>query len=182
MTAPRSVRGFTFAEIVVAVAIVTIVAVPVYYLLTNTKVGTAKAINYLRAMELANEVIEWANITPYEKLWDGIKSPFAQGYSDSLVVAGTTPKATAIQVSANTGWKDLATKLEYSEQYNSAFFYRKVEIKPVAGVPYQGYLLEVTVTVSWNEGKAPAIITDPADRMRKITLSCLLMHERKMDY
>ncbi len=173
----RRHNGFTFAEIMVAVLVVSVLAIPLSYLVTSTRTDTSKAINYLRAMELANEVIEWANVVPFDK----IKT--LENAGGSLVEdMGGNLQSVKLPVTANGMWAGLATQIQYSEQYPTAFFYRQITVGSITqSVPWRDYVAKVTVTVSWNEGKKPDVLDTP-DRMRKITLYALVFNDRRLDY
>ena len=170
-------RGFSFAEIIVAIMVVTMLAVPLFYLVTSTRTDTSKAINYLRAMELANEIIEWANVIPFNKIMT------LENAGGTLVEdLGGTMSSVKIPVQNNGMWSNLATELQYSNQYPVAFFYRTIDVSSITeNVPWRDYVAKVTVTVSWNEGKKPDVLDSP-DRMRKITLYSLVFNDRRLDY
>lgn len=177
-------RAIGFVEIMVAILIAAACGVPIYLSVTSSRTETSKAINYLRAMELANEVIEWANVTPFDKLTDAMLSAHTQ----SLVVPQGTmlcPESIKTVDPENAQWKTdglTATAISYPEQYNKAFYFRSVSILPidVPGLIASDLLKQVTVEVSWNEGKTPANPNVGNDRMRKVTLSTLIYNDEKI--
>jgi len=59
--------AISFPEILVAVLVFSILAFPIYSFLIQTRKDTLKTINYLRAMELAQEGLDWVKITPIKK-------------------------------------------------------------------------------------------------------------------
>lgn len=173
----RRRTAFTFAEIIVAILVVTVLAVPLFYLVTSTRTDTSKAINYLRAMELANEVIEWANVIPFAEI-----SKLAQMGGSLVEDVGGTLKSVPVPLKANSMWSGLATQIQYSDQYPTAFFYRSITVASIThNVPWRDYVAQITVTVAWNEGKKPDNVNDQ-ERMRKITLYALVFNDRKLDY
>jgi len=161
----------------VAILVAAVLAVPLFYLVTSTRTDTSKAINYLRAMELANEAIEWANVIPFHKIKE------LEGTGGSLVEdLGGNFVPVKLAVVNNGMWAGLAPQIQYSDQYPTAFFHREIIVGSITqSVPWRDAMAKVTVTVSWNEGKKPDIL-DSTDRMRKITLYALIFNDRKLDY
>lgn len=176
----RGLRGgFGFVEIAVAAVVIGVCAIPILWLVSSSRVETSKAINYLRAMELANETIEWATIIPFQDKAGNDLARLANGYSESLF------NNRLIRVGNNPAWTQvpLANDVAYSDQYDSAYFFREIRITDVPEMSLRGFLKKITVTISWNEGKTPANPSaTPPDRMRKITLSTLIFNDRKIDY
>lgn len=181
--------GFGFVEIIIAVSLVAACAVPVFYMVNTTRTDTTKAINYLRAMELANEVIEWASASVVETT-DGSLPPLSvrlSALNTSLIndmAGGLVPVEVAVEAPENPEWRGFALdKLSYSEQYNNAFFYREVTVAPVDRSYFESDLLQkVTVTVKWCEGRRPASLNVPGDRDRQIELSFLVLNEHHLAY
>lgn len=178
--------AMTFAEIMVAVAIVAGAAFPIYYLTNSSRKETTRAINYLRAVELANEVLEWASVSKYEELTEANMAAFTglmtnvAGDSISSVVLPTT-------IPSNDIWKNdnlLVDSLFYSEQYAYLYFYRDVKVEEVADVDYikPNMVKKVSVTVSWSEANRPQNLNNPSDRNRKLTLSVLILNDKTLTF
>jgi len=172
--------GFGFVEIAVAAVVIGVCAVPILWLVSSSRVETSKAINYLRAMELANETIEWATIIPFTDKNGNDLSRLSSGYTESLF------ENRLIRVGNNPAFAQvpLANDITYSDQYDAAYFYREVKITDVPEMSLRGFLKKVTVTISWNEGKTPPPnhLVNPSERMRKLTLSTLIFNDRKVEY
>jgi len=181
--------GFGFVEIIIAVSVIAACAVPVFYMVNTTRTDTTKAINYLRAMELANEVIEWASASIVEAP-DGSLPPLSvrlSALNTSLIndmSGGLIPVEVPVEPPDNPEWAGFTlNRLSYSEQYNNAFFYREVTVEPVNRSYFESDLLQkVTVTVKWAEGRRPASLNLPGDRDRQIELSFLVLNEHHLAY
>lgn len=182
----RGKTGFGFVEIIIATLIAAVCSIPIIMMVSSSRADTSKAINYLRAIELANEALEWAMIaTDTANLDMNLRS-----CGGSLLVdtgAGTPGPASVDAVApSNAKWDAdgiISRNIGYSEQYNNAYFMRNISVVPISLGLGKDYLSEVTVEVKWNEGKAPTNMMDPAgERMRKITLTTLIMHDSKIDY
>lgn len=177
--------GFGLVEVLIAVFVVAACAVPVVYMVTSARTDTTKAINYLRAMELANEVIEWASVAQFNK----VDSAYFSTYRGPLAEEqGTDLNPISIDVTdpSNQVWANdnLTTdSLAYSEQYNNAFFFREIKIENVSDSYILPELLKkVTVTVKWSEGVRPANINIPDDRTRQVQLSVLILNDENLNY
>lgn len=177
--------GMGFVEIVIAVLIVTACAVPIIYMVTSSRTDTTKAINYLRAVELANEVLDWAAVAEFSKL----DSSSLSAFTGSLVEESSgsiLPVAVPIISPENLVWKSdglMAEKLSYSEQYGIAYFYREVAVEDVTATYLQPNMLKkVTVWVKWSEAHRPANINRPDDRNRQIELSVLILNDNTLKY
>lgn len=181
----KKAQGISLIEVLVAVLIVAVCSVPVIYMVTSSRTDTSRAINYLRAVELANEVIEWAQSVKFENLDPVRFSAFMKSLIDDssglvmpLPVGATTPE--------NTNWTSASfadSNLKYSEQYSNAFFYREVEFEDINGSTYfnDGMMKKMTVRVKWNEGVVPTSIGS-SDRDRQVELSVLLLNDANMNY
>jgi hypothetical protein len=174
------VRGFSLVEIIMAVVAVTVMGVPIMWLLSSTRVETSRAINYLRALEIGYESIEWVQALAVDSPDFGT---FSQDESRSLSGA-KLGELVAYDVGQNPKWQAMMAKsLSYPEQYYSPYFFREIKIEdavsPQEKTPkysHAPFLKRVVVTVSWNEGKVPAKIDRP-DRMRKIVLATLIFDD-----
>lgn len=177
--------GLGLVEVLIAVLVVSACAVPVVYMVTSARTDTTKAINYLRAMELANEVIEWASVAKFNKVNAAYFSAFAGPLAEE---SGTNlnPVPIAVTEPENSVWSSdglTANNLSYSEQYNNAFFYREIEIENVSDSYIRPDLIKkVTVTVKWSEGRRPANINLPDDRTRQVQLSVLILNDENLSF
>ncbi|OQA05517.1 MAG: hypothetical protein BWY66_02439 [bacterium ADurb.Bin374] len=182
----RARKGFGFVEIIVATLIAAVCSIPIIMMVSSSRSETSKAINYLRAMELANEALEWAMIATDTANLDTNLS----GCGGSLIVdvgGGTLGPADVDTIDPlNPKWDAdgiISRDIGYSDQYNTAYFLRSISVVPVTSGMGAGYMSEVRVEVKWNEGRAPTNLMDPAgDRMRKITLTTLVTHDNRIDY
>jgi hypothetical protein len=178
-------QGIGFVEVLVAVLVVAASAVPVVYMVTSSRTDTSKAINYLRAVELANEVIEWAQSVKFEDLNDITFSSsvgtLVEDSSGALLpgFVGAVPPENQNWTSANFAM----TNFKYSEQYGNAFFWREVEFEDINGATYfnDGMIKRMTVRVKWNEGEPPASHYT-SERDRQVELSVLLLNDANMNY
>ena len=181
-------HGFGFIEIMIAVIIAAVVTVPVFYMITSSRVDTARAINYLRAIELANEVIDWVSVTPFEDKDVMSMSDQLSILNGSLVEAPSLENLSARNVlvssTENDRINELTTdNLTYSEQYNRNFFFREITVEPVAPNPVAPDLLKkVTVVVSWSEHRIPPTPDLPAGRDRSVEMSVLVLNDRNLFY
>lgn len=171
-----SLAALSMIEVVIAVFLASMCVVPIFYMVTSSRTDTSKAINYLRAVELANEVIDWISVAE----WDSVEN-MDGGYLGSLV-EGSAGSLSSVVIAAGTSenpqWKNSSifvnsAELKYSEQYNSAFFYRKIDVKNT--IP--NLLRKITVTVSWAESQKPSNIGLEGDRDRYVELSVLLLND-----
>ncbi len=177
--------GFGLVEVLIAVFIVAACAIPVVYMVTSARTDTTKAINYLRAMELANEVIEWASVAQFNK----VNGADFSAYSGPLAVEqGADLKPISIDVASpkNQIWDSdnlTSDSLSYSEQYNNAFFFREIKIEDVSDSYILPELLKkVTVTVKWSEGHRPANVNLADERTRQVQLSVLILNDENLNY
>ncbi|MGM0597490.1 MAG: hypothetical protein ACQES9_10670 [Myxococcota bacterium] len=164
--------GFSYLEIIAAVAVFAILAIPIYQTMHNVQSDTSKSINYFRAMELANEAIEYVKLLPVD---DEFKMK-AEGISGSLLVERPSSlEAAKIPAGENPEYSDiLQSEIQYSSQYNPAHFYRTVEVADLSGNEYSGFLKKVVVTVYWESGVAINNLHDPGNRSKKVVLASLI--------
>jgi len=169
-------RGVSLVEITVAILIAAVISVPVLMLMTTSREETCKAVNYLRALEIAHETIEWINATPLNAT---TISELLNSEGSLIIANGANLDTVPYPVGNNAKWVDLKS-IKYPEQYAKAYFFRKIEIEPVseASVDYRDYLYKVVVTIFWNEGKVPPNLKD-GDRQKKVVLSTLIADERR---
>ncbi len=175
--------GMGFVEIMIAVLVVTGCAIPVIYMLTSSRTETSKAINYLRAMELANEVIEWATAAEFSQVDAGSLSAFCGSISE---IHGSDLQTVGVATAEpdHQTWKSdglMANNMKYSEQYNTGFFYREVEVENVDDSYLQTDLLKkLKVRVKWSEGERPANLNISDNRTRQVELSVLILNEKNL--
>jgi hypothetical protein len=178
-------RGLGFVEVIVAILIAAACAAPVIYMVTSSRTDTSKAINYLRAMELANEAIEWATISRFSSVNDSTFSALA-GPITTDEGGGLRTADLALGSPDNTVWSEdglITNQLSYSQQYNNAFFYREIDIEDISDSHVNdGLLKKVTVTVKWSEGHRPANLNIPDDRSRQVQLSVLILNDQQLSY
>lgn len=164
--------GVSFPEIVVAIAVFAILAIPIYQVMHKVQTDTSKSINYFRAMELANEAIEYVRLLPVDKDFK-LK---AEGYSGSLIVEQAAALEPAkILTGENAAYPEiLETNIQYSSQYNPAYFYRSVEVADLTGSDYSGFLKKVIVTVYWDNAGAANNLHDPRNKTKRVVLAMLV--------
>jgi hypothetical protein len=180
---PRATTaGLGFVEIVVAIVVAAVAMIPIFYSVTSSRSGAAKAINYLRAIELANECIEWVAVIPFAEL-----TPSKVSSLDGSLYVGTGGSPAGMVLAgppAHPKWRasgQFADSLTYGSQYDRAFFWRAVKVEDVNTFG-MNRLKRVSVDIEWNEGVAPANPNNRGDRMRKITLSTLVFNDELLDY
>ncbi len=165
-------KGFSLPEIVVAVAAFAILAFPLYRSMQMVQTDTRKNIDYLRAMELASEAVEYVRLLPVDKDLERK----AEGFSGSILVENADSSFTAARLMTgdNPRYPGLASSPQYSEQYDSACFYRIVEVSPLTGARHAKLLRKVIVTVYWNNDGPVKNLHDVNNRTRKVVLATLL--------
>ncbi len=170
--------GFGLFEIVVAITVGVIAAVPLLWMVSSTRMETTKAINYLRALELANEVIDLANVVPFDKI-EGATGV----YNGILNSAGIPVK----QLPNGHEWTTFVSdqNILYPDQYGIAYFYRDIKVEPITTRDYKRFLKKVKVSVEWNEARIPPNPNDNQGqnaRMRKIILETLVFNDMEPEY
>ena len=184
MKVSRYGRGLSFIEVLIAVLVVSACAIPIIYMVTSTRTDTSKAINYLRAVELANEALEWASVAKFSQIdsfVSGLNGPISVDIGGNLQPISIQTAAPANQVWADDGL--VSTNLSYSEQYNNAFFFREIEVEDVSDAMFADNLIKkVTVTVKWCEGYRPANPNLPDERSRKVELAVLILNDENLSY
>ncbi|PKL49019.1 MAG: hypothetical protein CVV42_07570 [Candidatus Riflebacteria bacterium HGW-Riflebacteria-2] len=169
----RRRAGFSFAEIVVAIAVFAMLAIPLYQSLHGVQTDTRKSINYFRAMELADEAIEYVRLLPVDHEF----KQKAEGFSGSMLIEQSDDSFSAakIAVGDNPRYRDfLVSDIQYSEQYNPACFYRTVEVADLSGASYAGLLKKVVVTVYWDNASARNNLHDLSRKTNKVVLATLI--------
>ncbi len=159
--------GFSFVEVLIASVVGAAFFGSILWFVFSTRVETDKSANYFRALQIAQETLEWAQATPIALLNDR-QMALLQG---SLVDSQTGKSSTILP----------GVKISYPDQYRPAYFFRKIHLEEVKGKGARGrFLREIRVEVFWNEGRMPERIepvgADP-DRMKKLTLATLVLDE-----
>ncbi len=179
-------KGFSFAEIMVAVAVLSVCIFPIFYLTNSSRTETTRAINYLRAVELANEVLEWCTIAKYEEITEMNMAAFTGSMTE---MTGDSIQTVILPTTAaeNEIWKNdalVVDSLFYSEQYAHLYFYREVEVQELTGLAGidPSLIKKVSVTVSWSEASQPSNINNPKDRNRKLKVSMLIGNNGSLTY
>ena len=169
-------KAFTITEIVVATVVFVGLFTTLSLLLNTSRTETSKSINYMRAMQLAQETIDWVNSTPYEKVDNNTLSILNGSLVDSY-----THNSVAIPVGENAN--NTVTDPQYPDDYSKCYYYRTVKVDNLDSVPNGRFLKKVTVSVYWNESKVPKSLVSASsgepDRMRKIILSTLIFNEKE---
>ncbi len=179
-------KALGLMEVVVALLIAVGAAIPILKMVTKSRNETTSSINYLRAMELADEALEWASVAKFSDLGSGSPSgKNLENNSGPIIDANLTPMKIDATQSGNDNWKDtnvFKDNLEYSSQYSNAFFYRDIKVTKLDN--FGGDILKkVTVTVKWSEGHRPSNINvDSDEREKKIELSLLVINDENLSF
>ena len=164
-------KAFTVTEIIIATAIFTAAFIALITLLSSSKKETSKSTNYLRALELAQEAIDWVNSTPFKEVKDENLELLRGNLVNGKIATGDNAK-------------NSITDAKYPDDYSSAFFYRTVTIDPDTefNEEVRRFLKKVTVGVYWNEGTAPKNLETTENgvpiRTRKIMLSTIIFNDK----
>lgn len=177
---PYKKQAFGLIEVIIALFIIVCAGIPILKMVFQTQTETSSSVNYLRAMELADEVIEWANAAKFK---DVDKLTNLSG--SMVVVDGSSHDMVKINTSGtnNENWKNsgfFEENLKYSDKYCSAFFYRDIKVEPVTSSSnnFESNLLKkVTVKIKWSEGRMPSNINADSERNREIQLSVLVIND-----
>lgn len=167
-------RGFTITEIVIAVVIFVSVFVGLILMSTSTRTETSKSINYLRALQLAQEAVDWINAAPFSEVTDS-NLAFLRG----SLVDPSTGESVKLPVGENE--KKSISETKYPKDYSKCYYYRTVKIDDIGEIPNSRFLKKVTVGIYWNEGKKPKSIESTSkepDRMRKLFLSTVIFNNK----
>ncbi len=180
-------QAMSLVEIVVALMVAVAAAIPILQMMTKSNTETTSSINYLRAVELANETIEWASIASFSAVINqekGLSSLSGPIINDGG--SGFTPESVAVNPTIeNENWNDpniFKTELKYSDQYIPAFFYRVVNVEPLDD--FGGDMLaKVTVTIKWCENSRPTNLNiDSDERNRQVELSVLVINDENLSF
>ena len=177
---PYKKQAFGLVEVIIALLVIVCAGIPILKMVFQTQTETSSSVNYLRAMELADEVIEWANASKFKDV-DKLA-----GLSGSMVDSSDSGHQ-MIKVNtagaSNENWKDSGffdNNIKYSDKYCSAFYYRDIKVEPVTSSSnnFESNLLKkVTVTIKWSEGRMPSNINLDSERNRQIQLSVLVIND-----
>lgn len=166
-------RGMSFIEVLLATVIASLLFSSIIWFVSSTRVATDKSTNYLRALQLAQETIDWVHALEFSDISED-KLSLLEG---SLVDSQTGHSVVFCR--STVDGKELV--MAYPDDYCKAYFYRKIVLEKQSDVkPFGRLLKKVSVHVYWNEGQIPAqldSLSGEPDRMRKIMLSTLLFDE-----
>ncbi|HAE39000.1 MAG TPA: hypothetical protein DCG57_10235 [Candidatus Riflebacteria bacterium] len=167
-------RGMSFVEVLLAVIIASLLFSSIIWFVSSTRVATGKSTNYLRALQLAQETIDWVHALEFSNLTEDKLSLLEGSLVDSQ-----TGHSVVLAKSNVTGKESV---LAYPDDYCKSYFYRRIVLEKLSSVKSGSRLLKkVSVHIYWNEGQKPAQVDSLSaepDRMRQITLSTLLFDER----
>lgn len=166
--------GWGMIEVVVAVLVAAVLSIPILVTFTAARSETGKAINYLRAMELAQEALVWVRANP-------MTAKARQKLSDSGGALNTVQGGRLVPTPYRTGADPRlpATTVVPPADYGDASYFREITVNPVApGRPGADYLYRATVTVYWHD---EAQVADPRTLTgtKKVVLSALVCDERR---
>ena len=166
-------KAFTVTEIIVATCIFVAIFFSLMLLTTSSRKETSKSINYLRALELAQEAVDWVNAVPFDQVTD---TNLAAHLSGSLV-------SLPIPVGKNANNTN-AQKPCYPKEYGKCYYFRTVKIENLNGIANNKYMKKINIGIFWNENKVPTNVetTLPSgepDRMRKLTLSTIIFNDKE---
>lgn len=167
-------KGFTIAEIVIATVIFVVVFTGIFYMSTSTRAETSKSINYLRALELAQEAVDWINAAPFAD----VNETNLAILSGSLV---DSSNGNSIKIPSGDNAKKSIDETKYPKDYSKCYYYRTIKIDNINGMPNNRFLKKITVGIYWNEGKEPKRIetgSGEPDRMRKLFLSTVIFDNK----
>lgn len=167
----KSRLGVSFVEIVVAIFVFAMMALPVYVFMTSVRTDNVKNISYLRAMELAEESLEYVQLLPVDRSFKAK----AEAISGSLLIEVPDISAACVLIGTDDYYRDiLADRLQYSEQYNPSYFYRTVEVHDLTGTAYSELLKKVVVTIYWDDSRQVNNLHDLGAKTRKVVMACLI--------
>ncbi len=177
-------KALSLIEIIVALTIAVFAGIPILRMVSSSRTETTNSINYLRAMELANEAIEWVNVTNFKDL-DNLGKILQESIVEQKG-SNLTPGQIATTEAEYEKWKGsklFQKKINYSDQYVNAYFYRTIDVKEINNSTIKKNLLKkVTVTVKWSEGKKPSNLNVDSNRSKQIQLSVLVINDENLQY
>ncbi|PKL45067.1 MAG: hypothetical protein CVV41_02970 [Candidatus Riflebacteria bacterium HGW-Riflebacteria-1] len=163
--------AFSFVEVIVTVAVAASLIGGILFFTTGVSLTTTKTAAYYQALQIAMETLDWVQSISADLVDDKLCAVL----SGSLVDLGTL-KSGSIPVSSIIGSSD--KELHYPDSYAKRFFHRKLEVQRLKGSRGR-FLVKVTVTISWNEGKqAEKVVSSFSEkRMRELSLVTVLFDE-----
>lgn len=167
-------KGFTITEIIVATAIFVVLFSSIAWMSTSSRAESSKSINYLRALELAQEGVDWVNSTPFSEVTEA-NVAILQG---SLV---DPSNGESIKMPVGDNAKNSVANTNYPQDYSRCYFYRTVKIEDLNSVPNGRFLKKITIGIYWNEGKTPKKLeatSGEPDRMRKLYMSTIIFDDK----
>ena len=176
-------KAIGLIEIVIAAILVVSAGVPILYMVTSSRTETSSSVNYLRAVELADEALEWASASKFSEV-DKLANLSGTIIEDNSGSAHAV--ALNVAEAENQSWKTsevFASSLNYSDQYATAYFYREILVEDVKGTYFSDDLLKkVTVIVSWSEGYKPSNLNVASNRSRRVELATLVINDENLLY
>ena len=177
--------GFSLAEVMVAVVVVFLLSLPIIYITTSTKKDTAHAINYLRAVELGNEVLDLVNSLRFEQISEEyLNNAFGGSVTDASNVENTV-NLLVRNDTINESWKDtgtfLADSIQYPLQYAQYCFYRKIEVNPSDFGSIRDDTKVIRVTIAWAESSKVNNVNGYGEndgRNKKVVLHTIVGRDR----
>lgn len=173
-TLVKAYRGTSFVEVLLATVIASLLFSSIIWFVSMTRVAAGKSTSYLRALQLAQETIDWVHALEFSDV-----SADKLSLLEGSLVDSQTGRSVVFSRDTVAGKKMV---LAYPDDYGKAYFYRRIVLEQQNGVkPACRLLKKVSVYIYWNEGQKPAqldSLSEEPDRMRKITLSTLLLDER----
>ena len=166
----KNKKAFTLTEIVVATIVFITVFISLSLLTSASRTETSKSINYLRALELAQEAIDWVDNLPFSEVNED-KLRFLEG---SLIDSATNNSVT---LTPGSNGKNTVNGVKYPDDYTKCYYYRTFEI---IDLPSR-FIKKVKIGVYWNEGKMPSkieTVSGEPDRMKKLFLSTIVFDEK----
>ncbi|MBP5470960.1 MAG: hypothetical protein J6Z11_17155 [Candidatus Riflebacteria bacterium] len=139
-------------------------------LLSSSRTETSKSTNYLRALELAQEAIDWINSAPFKEVTDDNLQLLKGNLVNGKIATGNNAK-------------NSITEPKYPDTYSNAYYYRTIKIEPDTefNANVRRFLKKVTVEVYWNEGTAPNNLEATNNgvplRTRKLMLSTIIFND-----
>ena len=175
---PNKKKAFGLVEVIIALLVIVSAGIPILKMVFHTRTETSSSVNYLRAMELADEVIEWANASKFK---DVDKLSELSG----SITESSTNKMKNINTAeiSNENWKNsgfFSKNIKYPNKYSNAYYYRDIKVEPVTNSynTFESNLLKkVTVKIKWSEGRVPSNLELDSERNREIQLSVLVIND-----
>lgn len=171
-------KGFTFVEIMIALAVVGSLALAVISFSTSSAKTANRTVAYLQALQLAYETIEWLKTFPTDVLADNdAGQKICSAMSDSITDTGTL-KSSKLQTGSVNGNEN--GELTYPESYAKSWFHRKVKLEKINDGDKGRFLIKATVIVGWTEGSVSVhgdSVISEKNKLKEISLTTTLLDE-----